>query len=114
MAGPSPPHQGPSPAGHPPVRPPVPPPLVFNLPPPRPQRRVGPPRFPPSLPPAVFFPLPRLALPEGHVDAGTVVTDIEPVAHVETVAVERDGVAVQQVGDEQRDDLLGELIGPVV
>ena len=47
-------------------------------------------------------------------DAAAVVVDVQPVADVEPVAVERHGAAVEQVRDEQRDDLLGELVGPVV
>ena len=43
-----------------------------------------------------------------------VVVDVQPVADVEPLAVERHLQAVHQVGDEQRDDLLRELVGPVV
>jgi len=43
-----------------------------------------------------------------------VVVDEQPVADVGAGAVERDRLAVEQVGDEQRDDLLGEVVGPVV
>ncbi len=42
------------------------------------------------------------------------VVDVQPVAHVRAVAVQRHLLAVHQVGDEQRDDLLGELVGAVV
>ena len=54
------------------------------------------------------------ALAQHQVDAGAVVVDVEPVAHVQAVAVERHLRAVEQVGDEQRDDLLGVLVGPEV
>ena len=47
-------------------------------------------------------------------DALHVVVDVEPVPHVRAVAVERDLRAVEQVGDEQGDDLLGEVVVPVV
>ena len=43
-----------------------------------------------------------------------VVVDVQPVADVEPVAVQRHRPAVEQVGDEQRDDLLRELVRPVV
>ena len=42
------------------------------------------------------------------------VVDVQPVAHVEPVAVERHLPPVEQVRDEQRDDLLRELVRPVV
>ena len=51
----------------------------------------------------------------GHeLDAAAVVVDVQPVAHVQPVAVERHLAAVEQVRDEQRDDLLRELVRPVV
>src|SRR3712207_8629439 len=43
-----------------------------------------------------------------------VVLDEEPVPHVEPVAVQGHLAALEQVRDEQRDHLLGELVGPVV
>jgi hypothetical protein len=52
------------------------------------------------------------ALLQAQLDAGAVVGDVQPVADVAAVAVERDLLAVEQVGDEQRDDLLRELVGP--
>ena len=64
--------------------------------------------------PADVVDLADLAPPEDRVDAGAVVLDVEPVPHVEAVAVERHPQPVEQVRDEQRDDLLGELEGPVV
>ena len=39
-----------------------------------------------------------------------VVLDVDPVADVETVAVQRHLAAVEQVRGEERDDLLGELV----
>jgi hypothetical protein len=47
-------------------------------------------------------------------DAPAVVVHVQPVAHVSAVAVERHGAAVEQVGDEERDDLLGVLVVAVV
>src|SRR5690606_30575073 len=47
-------------------------------------------------------------------DGRAVIVDVQPVAHVEPVAVERDVLAVQQVGDEQRNDFLGVLVRAVV
>ena len=43
-----------------------------------------------------------------------VVLDVEPVADVVAVAVDRQGLALQGVEDHQRDQLLGELVGAVV
>ena len=47
-------------------------------------------------------------------DAPAVVVDVQPVADVPAVAVERHLLAVDQVGDEQRDDLLRVLVRAVV
>ena len=58
--------------------------------------------------------LPVAALLGDELDAAAVVVDVQPVAHVEPVAVERHLAAVEQVRDEQRDDLLRELVRPVV
>ena len=55
-----------------------------------------------------------LAAPQHQVDGAAVVEHVQPVADVAAAAVQRHLVAVHQVGDEQRDDLLGELVGPVV
>jgi hypothetical protein len=54
------------------------------------------------------------ALGQHQVDPAAVVVDVQPVADVQPLAVERHLQAVHQVRDEQRDDLLGELVGPVV
>src|SRR3954468_6060629 len=51
---------------------------------------------------------------EHELDATAVVVDVQPVAHVEPVAVERHLLVVDEVGDEQRDDLLRVLVRPVV
>ena len=47
-------------------------------------------------------------------DAGAVVLDVEPVAHVAAVAVDRQRLALERVEDHQRDQLLGELVRAVV
>ena len=48
------------------------------------------------------------------IDRPAVVHHVQPVAHVEAIAVQRQGPLVDGVGDKQRDDLLGELVRPVV
>ena len=42
------------------------------------------------------------------------VFDVEPVADIQAVAVEGDFFAFHQIGDEQRDELFGEMIRAVV
>ncbi len=56
----------------------------------------------------------RFALGEDQPLGGGVVDHVGPVADVLPVAVERDGQPVDQVGHEQRDDLLGVVVGPEV
>ena len=46
--------------------------------------------------------------------AAAVVLDVEPVAHVQAVAVDRQRLVLEGVGDHQRDQLLGKLVGAVV
>ena len=55
-----------------------------------------------------------LAALEGCEDAATVVLDVDPVADVGAVAVDRQFVVGQGVVDHQRDQFLGELVGAVV
>jgi hypothetical protein len=43
-----------------------------------------------------------------------VVIDVKPVADVSAVAIERDVFAIEQVGDEERDDFLREVVNSVV
>ena len=51
---------------------------------------------------------------EDRVDGPGMVLDIEPVADVFAPAVDRQRLVVTDVVDEQRDELLGKLVGPVV
>ena len=51
---------------------------------------------------------------ERGVDAPAVVADVDPVADLHAVAVDGQGDVGQGVGDEQRDQLLGELVRTVV
>ena len=55
-----------------------------------------------------------LSLVEDEVDGAGVVNDVEPVAHVLTLAIDGQRLAVAYVVDEQGDQLLGELVGAVV
>ena len=55
-----------------------------------------------------------LALVEDKVDGASMVFDIQPVAHVFAFAIHRQRLAVTDVVDKQRDQLLGELIRTVV
>src|SRR6267143_3106767 len=52
-----------------------------------------------------------LALPEDPSDGAHVVVDIEVVADGRTVSIDRKGKVLQGIGDEQRNDLLRELVG---
>ena len=56
----------------------------------------------------------NLALVENEVDGTGVVFDIKPVAHVFALAVDGQWLAVTDVVDKERNELLGELIGTVV
>ena len=53
-------------------------------------------------------------LAQDQIDARAVVEDVEPVAHVPAVAVERQRLVVERVGHEERNDLLRILMGPEV
>ena len=54
------------------------------------------------------------AFVEDQVDGAGVVFDVEPVADILALAIDRQRPAVADVVDEQRDQLFGKLIGPVV
>ena len=58
--------------------------------------------------------LPGAATLEQEVHGPAMVVHVQPVAHVEAVAVERHRDVVDGVGHEQGDDLLRKLVGPVV
>ena len=60
----------------------------------------------------VHFPFAALA--HHHVDGLTVVFHIEPVAHVGALAVDGQPFALKNVVDDERNELLGEVVGPVV
>jgi len=51
---------------------------------------------------------------EDKVDGPAVVEDVEPVADVLAAAVDRDLLSLEEVRGKERDQLLGELVGPVV
>ena len=57
--------------------------------------------------------LARLALPQDELDCAAMVVDVEPVAHLPSVAVQRQRFAVERVGREERQQLLGVLIRAV-
>src|SRR5258705_478955 len=92
--------------------------------PPRPPPRHGgtrppladtpPPPVPPLGPPADVVDLALPAPAEHQIDRRAVVEHVEPVAHVLAVAVERQRLVLERVGDEERDDLLRVLVGPEV
>ena len=54
------------------------------------------------------------ALMEDKVDGTGMVFHIEPVAYVLALAIDREGLAVTDIVDEERDELLGELVRAVV
>ena len=56
----------------------------------------------------------NLTLMEDDVDGAGVIHSIQPVAHVLALAIYRQRFAVADIVDEQRDELLGELIRTVV
>ncbi len=55
----------------------------------------------------------RVAMFEDVQDAARVILDVKPVANLTAVAVERHRFAVDQIGDEERDQLLGILVRAV-
>ena len=54
------------------------------------------------------------ALQDQRPERPRMIIDIEPVAHVGAVAVDGQGLPLDGVEDQQRDQLLRELVGPVV
>ena len=57
--------------------------------------------------------LARLAVAQDVVDRRGVVGDVQPLATLQAVAVERQRAIVERVGHEQRDQLLGMVVRPV-
>ena len=68
----------------------------------------------PFVEPADIVRLGNLPVMENHVDSAGVVFHEEPVAHVLALAVNRQRLLVADVVDEERDELLGELVRTVV
>src|SRR6185437_13351000 len=64
--------------------------------------------------PADVVKLTRPALLHDQLDAAAVIGHEQPVADVLPLAVERYLLAIQQIRDEQRDNLLRKMIWPVV
>ncbi len=59
-------------------------------------------------------PRPIAPFAQHRVERRAVILDVDPVAHVAAVAVERQRLVGERVGDEERDQLLGELVRAVV
>ncbi|PAV72886.1 hypothetical protein WR25_21003 [Diploscapter pachys] len=57
---------------------------------------------------------PRLTPLEHRLQRADVILDVQPVAHLVALAVDRQRLAIQGLGDHQRDQLFGEVIGPVI
>ena len=53
-------------------------------------------------------------LSQGRVDAPTVIENVDPIADIFAFAVNRDRLVLDQVGNEQRNDLFGKLVGTVI
>ena len=68
----------------------------------------------PFVEPAYIIGVGHGALVIDEVDGASVVHHIEPVAYVFAFAVDGEGTTVADVVDEQRDELLGELVGAVI
>ena len=56
----------------------------------------------------------NLSLMENDVDGTSMIFNIEPVAHVLTLTIDGQRLTVADVVDEQRYQLLGELVGTIV
>ena len=68
----------------------------------------------PLVEPADVVGLGNAAFVENQIDGPGVVFHVEPVAHVLALPVDRERLAVPDIVDEQRDELLRELVGTVV
>ena len=58
--------------------------------------------------------LARSAARQDAIERARMILDMQPVADVEAIAVDRDRLALDAVQDRQRDQLLGEVIGAVI
>jgi len=58
--------------------------------------------------------LPILSLMQHQINRFTMVKDVQPVSHIEAVAVKRQRLIVEGVGDEERDHLFRVLVRPEV
>ena len=67
-----------------------------------------------SLPPPMLYFSPGAPLREHQQDPRAVILDVQPVAHVAAVAVDRQRPPLERVQDHQRNQLLRKLIRPVV
>ena len=67
-----------------------------------------------SLPPPMLYFSPGAPLLEHEQQAGAVILDVQPVADVAAVAVDRQRPAVERVQDHQRNQLLRKLVRTVV
>ena len=67
-----------------------------------------------SFRPPTLYVSPDLPREQHPLDRPAVVLDVEPVAHVEPVAVDRQRLALERVHQHERDQLLGKLERPVV
>ena len=56
----------------------------------------------------------RLSIQQSGKNRRAVVLHMDPVAHIQPVAIDRQRLAAQRVQDHQRDEFLGKLIRPVV
>ena len=54
------------------------------------------------------------ALMDDQVDGSAVILHIEPVTDIQSLAVDRQRLVIQRVGDHQRDQLLREMVGAVI
>ena len=55
-----------------------------------------------------------LSFVHDEVYGAAVVEDMNPVPHIETIAVDRDGLIVQSIQDDSRDELLRMLLGTII
>ena len=56
----------------------------------------------------------QFAIVEDKVDSSRVILDIEPIAHILTLPIDRKRLAVADIVDKERNKLLGELVGTIV